>query len=106
MMKILFRSGLLLLVLFAGVASAETPPFKVFEADSLKIKLSNDGTGIVKDVDCMGCDFNIVNITKNSKASANGVDVSILEARSRANKPAMVSFDPNTREVQFIRWYK
>lgn len=105
MMKILIRSGLLLLLLFAGVAGAEKQPFIAFEAASLKIKLSNDGTGIVKDVGCVGCDFNIVNITKNSKASANGMSVNILMARTRANKPAMVSFDPNTREVQFIRWY-
>jgi hypothetical protein len=66
--------------------------------------LSKDGTGIIKDVGCKGCDFNFVKITRNSKATVNGVEVNILEARSRARKGAMVSFNPNTREVQYIRW--
>lgn len=106
MMKTLIRASLLCLLFCAGFASAERAPFLVFETDSLSIKLSNDGTGIVKEVGCLNCDFNSVKITKKSKASANGVEVNILEARSRASKQAMVSFDPNTREVQYIRWYK
>ena len=83
---------------------AEKVPFKVFETDSLSIKLSTDGTGIVKDIKCSGCDFNFVRITHNSKASIQGVEVNILQARERAGKPCMVSFNPETQEVQYIRW--
>lgn len=85
-------------------AFAEKAPFKVIETDSLSIKLSNDGTGIVKDIKCSGCDFNFVRITRDSKASIQGVEVNILQARKRAGKPCMVSFNPETQEVQYIRW--
>jgi len=100
---------------------AEKMPFKVFETESLSIKLSNDGTGIVKGIRCDGCDFNFVRIivkgircdgcdfnfvriTADSKASEDGAEVSIMEARARAGKFVMVSFNPETQEVQYIRW--
>ena len=95
---------MVLLLALSLNAYAEVAPFSVHETSKLKIKLSDDGTGIVQDVWCRGCDFKIVKITKNSKATVNGKQVDIFEARSRAGKSAMVSFDPNTREVQFIRW--
>ena len=94
---------LLFLVLSFNVF-AETAPFKVVEMDSLSIKLSNDGTGIVKNIKCNGCDFNFVRITTNSKASIQGTEVNILQARERAGKFVMVSFNPVTQEVQYIRW--
>jgi hypothetical protein len=100
------RIGLVMLLFLNGFAVAEKAPFVVVEISELSIKLSNDGTGIIKDDGCIGCDFNFVKITKNSKATISGVEVNILEARSRAGKDVMVSFDPNTREVQFIRWSK
>ena len=93
-----------LLLMFSFNVLAEEMPFKVFETDTSNVKLSNDGTGIVKDIYCEGCDFNMVKITKNSKASINGVDVGILEARSQAGEFVMVSFNPETQEVQYIRW--
>ena len=98
------RLLMLLLLTFSFNVLAEEAPFRVDETDSLSIKLSNDGSGIVKDIYCEGCDFTTVKITKNSKASINGVDVSIMQARERAGKPVMVSFNPETREVQYIRW--
>ena len=85
---------------------AEEMPFLVAEESNLQIKLSRDGTGIVKGVTCNGCDFKYVRITSNSKATANGVEVNILEARTRAGKSAMVSFNPVTQEVQYIRWHE
>ena len=107
MTKKIIRSCLVFLLFFAGFAAAEKAPFVVVEIGALSIKLGNDGTGIIKNNDeCFGCDFKFVKITKNSKASINGVEVNILEARSRAGKDVMVSYDPNTREVQFIRWSK
>ena len=107
--KIIKTTSLVGLLFCAGIAVAETDPFVVVEISQLSIKLSNDGTGIIKNDGCHGspdCDFGFVKITKKSKASINGVDVNILEAQSRAGKDVMVSFDPNTREVQFIRWYE
>ncbi len=93
-----------LFFLFSLNVYAEQEPFSVIETASLKIKLSDDGTGIVQNIKCKGCDFNVVKITANSKASIQGVAVNIFEARKRAGKPAMVSFTPETREVQYIRW--
>ncbi len=98
------RVLMLLLLMFSFNVLAEKMPFKVFETDTSNVRLSADGTGIVKDVYCEGCDFNMVKITKNSKASINGVDVGILEARSQAGEFVMVSFNPETQEVQYIRW--
>jgi hypothetical protein len=83
---------------------AEEMPFRVMETDSLSIKLANNGTGIVKGIECEGCDFNFVRITANSKATENGVEVSIMEAKKMAGKFVMVSFNPETQEVQYIRW--
>ena len=102
--KITNRFLMLLLMLFSLNVFAEEAPFYVVELGSLSIKLSNDGTGIVKGIHCEGCDFNFVKITANSKASKGGVEVSIMEARGRAGKFAMVSFNPETQEVQYIRW--
>ena len=100
----LIKLTLLPLLFFVGSAVAERASYVVFETDSLNIKLSNDGTGIVKDVGCYRCDFKIANITRNSKVTVNNVEVNILEAQSRGGKPAMVSINPKTREVYFIRW--
>jgi len=98
------RFLMFLLLTFSLNVFAEKAPFKVFETESLSIKLSNDGTGIVKGIKCSGCNFKFVKITPASKASINGDDVSILEAKNRAGKFAMVSFNPETQEVQYIRW--
>ncbi|MFV2003640.1 MAG: hypothetical protein ACC650_00470 [Gammaproteobacteria bacterium] len=94
----------LFLLIFSLNAFAEEAPFVAYETDRLKIKLSNDGTGVVQDVGCSGCDFKVVKITSKSRATINGKEVSIFEARKRAGKEAMVSFNPETREVQYIRW--
>jgi len=96
----------LLFLVFSLNVFAEEMPFLVAEEFNLKIKLSKDGTGIVKGITCYECDFNFVRITSNSKATANGIEVNILEARKRAGKSVMVSFNPATQEVQYIRWHE
>jgi len=95
---------MLLFLLLSFNVSAETMPFKVVEVERLAIKLSNDGTGIIKDISCSGCDFKFVRITPQSRATAGDVEVNIQQAKKRAGKSVMVSFDPQTQEVQFIRW--
>lgn len=94
----------LLFLLFSLNVFAEVPPFKVVEIGSNKIMLAKDGTGIVKGIMCEGCDFNFVKITSASKASIQGAEVSILEVRKLKGKVVMVSFNPLTQEVQYIRW--
>lgn len=101
---ILNRLLMFLLLTFSLTAFAEEAPFRVFETDSVNIKLAKDGTGIVKGIVCDVCDFNFVKITTASKASINGVDVSVKEARNLVDKVVMVSFNPETQEVQYIRW--
>ena len=105
-MKLLINVVLVLLVLSASVVTAEEHPFVPHFAHALKIKLSNDGTGIIKGVICTGCTFKIAKITHNTKAYVDGVEVNILMAKSRAGKPTLVSFNTETREVQAIRWSK
>ena len=95
---------LLLFLVFSLNVYAEESPFNAFETDSLKIKLANDGTGIVQGIQCYKCDYNFVKITANSRVTNKGVEVDIMEAARRAGKPAMISYTPSTREVQFIRW--
>ena len=95
---------MLLFLVFSLNVSAEERPFQVFEAFHLQIKLSKGGTGIIKGIECPGCTFKFVKITPDSKATVNGVEVDIQEARRRVGKMAMVSFNPYTQEVQYIRW--
>ena len=90
---------------FSQYVVAEEHPFVPFTAHALSIKLSNDRTGIIKGVQCMECkDFSTVNITPRTRAYRNGVEVDLLEAKMQAGKPALVSLNPETREVQTIRW--
>lgn len=103
--KVIKQSLLTFLFLVCSFnALAETDPYVTFETHNLKIKLSNDGTGIVQDVQCSGCDYSIVKITKDSRFTARGVEVGVVETQGRAGKSAMISFTPSTQEVQFIRW--
>lgn len=94
----------LLLIAFSLNIFAEVAPFRVVEIGSNKILLAKDGTGIVKGIKCGGCDFNMVKITSASKATIQGTEVSMLEVRKLSGKVVMVSFDPETQEVQYIRW--
>lgn len=103
-MKLLINLACVLMVCLAQAVIAEEHPFVPHAARALSIKLSNDRTGIIKDVMCTGCNFKTVNITPKTRAYRNGVEVDLLEAKMQAGKPALVSFNPETREVQTIRW--
>ena len=97
---------LLIPLFFAGVVNAgqSKPTLAELELPSLAIKLSNDGTGIIKKVTCGGCDYNFGKITRNTKAYVNGVNVDLLRARERAGKPVFIQFVRSTGEIMFIRW--
>ena len=103
-MKLFISLVCAVMVFLTQTAIAEEHPFVPHAARALSIKLSNDRTGIIKNVMCTGCKFKNVNITSKTKAYRNGVEVDLLEARMQAGKPALVSFNPETREVQTIRW--
>lgn len=105
-MKLLINLGCLLIMVLSQSAVAEEHPFVPFIAHVLSIKLSKDRTGIVKNVRCIGCEYTNAVITPKTKAYRNGIEVDLLQARMRAGKTALVSFNPKTREVQAIRWYE
>jgi len=103
-MKLLFNLSCVFMMVLSQYAMAEEHPYVPYVARSLSIKLSNDRTGIIKDVRCMECDFTTVKITPKTKAYSNNIEVDLLEAKMQAGKTALVSFNPVTREVQSIRW--
>ncbi len=102
--KLLTRLIIGLTFLLSFCAVAEEKPFIVIETDSHNVRLSDDGTGIVKNVVCNGCDFKIVKVTPASKATYRGVEVDIREVRNLKDRAVMVSFNPETQEVQYVRW--
>ena len=75
-----------------------------FEIGELKIRQSNDGTGIIKNVTCLGCDYQLVKITAGTKVIVNGQEVDLLRARERAGKNAYIEFDRDTAVVKHIYW--
>ena len=75
-----------------------------FEISQLKIKQSNDGRGIIKEVTCKGCDYQFVKITEDTSVFVNGKKVNLLRARERAGKEVYIEFDRDTAEVKYISW--
>lgn len=102
--KVINQLLILLLFAYGANAYAEKPKHRVNEVDVKSIKLSDDRTGVVKDIACFGCDFNMVKITKDTRAAVKGVPVDILEVKKLSDKVVMVAFDPKTREVLYLRW--
>lgn len=103
-MKLLINFISVFVLVISQQVFAEEHPFVPFGVRALSIKLSNDRTGIIKGVGCVDCDFTTVKITPKTRAYRNRVEVDLLEAKMRAGKSALVSFNPKTREVQTIRW--
>ena len=102
--KVINQLLILLLFVFASNAYAEKSKYYIDEVDVKDIKISKDRTGIVKGISCYGCGFNIVKITKNTKATSKGVAVDILEVKKLSDKAVGVAFDPKTREVIYLGW--
>ena len=89
---------------YAGKYVGQKSKYSVDEVDVRSVKLSKDRTGIVRDISCFGCDFNIVNITKNTRATRAGIKVDILEVIDARDVVVGVAFDAKTREVVHISW--
>ena len=85
-------------------ASSEKKWYYGYEIVDLKIKQTNDGTGIIKNVRCEVCDFNFVKITPKTEARIRGVKTNLLRARERAGKEVYIEFDTDTAEVITINW--
>ena len=85
-------------------AAAEKVWYYPFEIGELKIKQTSDGTGIIKDVSCRGCDYQFVKITRDTTVLVNGQKVNLLRARERAGQSAYIEFDRETAEVKHIYW--
>jgi hypothetical protein len=109
----LFFAVIMLFSVAAQAGAATTPvPKKTLssanygesEIQSLNILLSKDGTGIIRDFQCIHCDLKIVKITPKTQVIVNGVSVALSRAASRAGKPAFIEFDTKTTEVLSIRW--
>ena len=121
-MRILFILPITLLMLFSTQLSAgekllkgtplsrsqagseENKWYHPFEISALKIKQTNDGSGIIKEVTCGDCDYKFVKITADTKVFVNGVKVNLLRARERAGQDAFIEFDKETAEVKHIYW--
>jgi len=100
-----FNAIILLVSLFtAGVVNAEQPALSGLEVPWLKMKLSNDGTGIIYGVSCGDCDYKLGKITKNTQAYVNGVEVDLFRVRERVGLPIFVEYVRSTGEVMIIRW--
>ncbi len=74
------------------------------ELPVLSIKLSNDGTGIIKKVTCGYCKFNFAKITAGTQVFVNGRKADVSQAAARAGKDVFITFDSKTAEVLTIRW--
>jgi hypothetical protein len=75
-----------------------------FEIPELKIKQSNDGTGIISDVSCGDCDYQFVKLTRDTEVIVNARKTHLLRARERAGMSVFIKFDKKTAEVKYIYW--
>jgi hypothetical protein len=75
-----------------------------YEIGELRIKQSNDGTGIIKEVTCPDCNYQFVKITPGTQVFVNGNRVDLLRARERAGQAVYIEFDRETAEVKHIYW--
>ena len=84
--------------------SEEKKWYYPFEISDLKIKQTNDGSGIIKGIACGDCGYQIVKITADTEVFVNDVKVNLLRARERAGQEAFIEFDRETAEVKYIHW--
>lgn len=120
-MRLLFILPITILMLFSAQVSAdrvlkgkplsrgstgteEKKWYYPYEIGELKIRQTNDGSGIIKEVTCGDCDYQFVKITADTEVFVNGMKVNLLRARERAGQQAFIEFDRETAEVKYIHW--
>ncbi len=74
------------------------------ESSSLRISLDSTMHGFVEGKVCDFCETIKVNITPDSKAYANDVEVPLEQATGRLGRFATVIYELKTKNVTAIRW--
>ncbi|MFW2371882.1 MAG: hypothetical protein ACN4GM_02080 [Gammaproteobacteria bacterium] len=77
---------------------------EAFEAEKLQIRMTNDLKGTIVGRICDQCKNMTVTITPQTKAFERNKPVSLIEAKKRYGKRALVIFDIKTKKVNEIRW--
>lgn len=77
---------------------------EAFEAEKLKIRMTDDLKGTVVGRICDQCEEMTVTITPDTQAFENSKSVPLIEAKKRYGKPALVIFDVSTKKVNAIYW--
>lgn len=72
---------------------------------SLRIKLDDTLHGIVESKTCSFCKTIKINITPNTKAYANNINVPLKQAMNRFGRNATVIYDLKTNNISAIRWH-
>lgn len=101
----LFTAAFLLLgfEMNSAFAAGQMVEFEsAFETEALYIRLTNDGTGIIKGRQCDDCDLEMVKITPKTVVEINGLKVDLMKAKSLSGKAALVLYNLNTKEVRLI----
>lgn len=97
---------MMMLFLSSGSVSAIEKPKKTqtIEAVKLQIMLGDDLKGYVTGRICDQCNLLRVNVTPDTKAFAGSLAVPLIEAKKRAGKEALVTFEEETLKVVTIHW--
>ena len=78
----------------------------VIEAQSLRITLDKKGTGSIQGRICDDCKLLTVAVSPETKAFQNGVEVPVVQAKSRLGKSATVFIDIEHTSVLRITWWQ
>jgi len=105
-MKITLLPMLVMALLSSGAVSAadEHKKTQTIEAMKLQITLGDDLKGHVTGRICDQCSVLQVNITPDTRAFAGRLAVPLIEAKKRAGKEALVTFEEETLRVVTIHW--
>jgi len=107
MKKIILMAMTCLFVLFnINVLAEKTGKPEILgeaEIPGRLIKMSKDGTGIIKFSKCGDCEIILVKITATTKFYLNGVEISALQAK-KLSKPGFVGmqYTLDSKEVRTI----
>ena len=78
---------------------------QAMETLSLKIKVSNDLTGIVTGKICQSCELQVIKVTPSTQLYVAGKKVSLKLASDQNGKAGVVFFDPKTKTATRIKSY-
>lgn len=79
-------------------------PYNAIESDKLRISIDGTSNGFVEGRVCDHCEDIKVTITPDTKAYANGKEVSLSAAANRIGRFATVIYERESMRVTEIRW--